>query len=154
MNLRPLNDCIQIPLDDDYNEILIYYYTDSPNRSYDGFVRKRYKIPDEIPLYLCKELWKWEDGKYVKKERSEELLKKKEAQILIKKYLRFMIPTHEWDMNYRSFYEKHKNYKHSLLHQSSTDYYNLGDGGRWNRAWDGSPYEDEDSITMRFGPIY
>ena len=155
LDIYPLCDCLQLPLDNNYDRILVCYYTDSPSKPYDAFTRKMYKIPDETPLYLCTEVWQWEESRYNRIDRSEKILPKEEAQALVKKYLRFIIPIHEWSLNYKDYYDKYKNYKPSLYHLDSTGYYNLGQGGRWNRAWEGGMYDDEyDALTMRFGPVY
>jgi hypothetical protein len=151
MNLRILKDCIQVPLDEEYNEILIYYYTDSPNKPYDAFVRRRFNIPDEIPMYLYVELWKWNGKDYVRKDRNEKVLGKRETKVLINKYLKFVVPKHEWDFSYNDFYEKNKDYKHSVSENVKSGYYNLGNGGRWNRAWEKDEY---DSVTMKYGALY
>jgi len=138
-----------VPLDDDYDEIIIYYYTDAPNRHnpFALFVTEEY----ETPLYLCREMWVWHEGKYVRKKRYEELLDKQIARALVKFHLRFVVPTHEWNMHYKSFYDKYKDYIPTLYHRKVREYFNLGHGGRWNRTWEGSPYEDED---IPYGALY
>jgi hypothetical protein len=128
-NLCPLVDCLQIPLDEEYNRILIYSYTDNPNTPYDVFVLKRYNIPEEVPLYLHTELWEWEEDKYIRKGKlREEIIDKPAAKILTEKYLRYIVQTRPEDMNYK----KDFNLKHAL---SITPYYQIGVGCRWNRAW-------------------
>ncbi len=127
-NLCPLVDCLQIPLDEEYNRILVYAYTDSPNTPYDVFILKRYDIPEVVPLYLHVELWEWEEDKYIKKGFKEELIDKTAAKILTEKYLRFIVQPRKEDMNYK------KDFK---LRQalSITPYYQVGIGCRWNRTW-------------------
>jgi len=158
MNIRPLSDCIQIPLDEEYNKIIIYYYTDAPTKPYDAFIRKKYNIENEIPLYICMELWKLDGTEYIKEESMERVLEVEETKALIKLYLRFMVPTHEWDFSYKTSYEKYKNYRHSLHYSSSLSYYNLGNGTRWNRSWeisgDSMDSSGDDAVTSQFGPIY
>ena len=127
-NLCPLVDCLQIPLDEEYNRILIYAYTDKPNTPYDTFILKRYNIPEEVPLYLHTELWEWEEDKYVRKEMKEEVIDKPAAKVLTEKYLEYIVQARPEDMNYK----KDFNYRHAL---SVTTYYQLGIGCRWNRAW-------------------
>ena len=105
----PKRDCTQIPLDEKFNAILIYSYTDSPDRPYDAFIYEQYNIPEETPLYLHMELWAWGGERYIKKEHREELIPKEIAEELVEKHLKFIIPTHEADMSYKIDFEfKHK----------------------------------------------
>jgi hypothetical protein len=132
IDLCPLDyllvDCVQIPLDEEFNRILIYAYTDSPDRPYDAFVSEEYDIPKEVPLYLHIELWEWEKDKYIRKWRKEEKIGKEEAKILTERYLRFIVQLRPEDMSYRADY----NLKQVL---AITPYYQLEIGCRWNRAW-------------------
>ena len=119
IKLCPLQDCIQIPLDEVYNRILIYTYVDNPTHLRDPAKQqkrleklKEYNIPDEFPLYLYIELWEWQDDTYVKKEMKEIMLKKKTTEIVTEKYLRFTIRLGR-----------------------VLKYTTMGDGGRWNRGW-------------------
>jgi hypothetical protein len=115
-------------LDEEYNRILIYAYTDNPNTRYDVFILKRYNIPEEVPLYLHTELWEWKEDKYIRKWMKEEEIDKPAAKILTEKYLRYIIQARPEDMNYR----KDFSYRHAL---SITSYYQLDVGCRWNRRW-------------------
>jgi hypothetical protein len=161
MEIYPLKDCIQIPLDSDFNEVLIYYYTDSPDRPYDAFTRKKYDIPNETPLYLCIEHWKWDGAKYNKEERIEELLEKEQTIALVKHHLKIVVPTHEWDFSYNDYFEKNKKFKYNLSHELLSPYYNLGEGCRWSRAWERTIYSgedggfpDDDNAVRMYGPMY
>lgn len=94
-NLCPLVDCLQVPLDEEFNRILIYTYTDNPTPSHDPSKDqeklKEYNIPDEFPLYLHIELWEWWEDTYIKKEMKEELIDKAATKIITERYLRFII---------------------------------------------------------------
>lgn len=129
----PLCDCLQIfPRKGDYDVIVILYYTDNPSRAYDAFVRKHYNIPKDIPLYLCMERWEWDGSKYIKTKSVECLPETIDGEPwcrkVIKKfsdrYLRFIVPAHEFD------------FSHVLVNiYTPSTYYNLRHGCRWNRAW-------------------
>jgi hypothetical protein len=117
-----------VPLDEEYNRIIVYAYTDNPNTRYDVFILKRYNIPEEVPLYLHTELWEWKEDKYIRKWMKEEEIDKPAAKVLTEKYLRYIIQARPEDMNYR----KDFSYRHAL---SITSYYQLDVGCRWNRRW-------------------
>ena len=131
-NLYPLQDCLQIPLDEDFNRILLYVYVYNPTPLTDPFKEKMRReeleehiTPDEFPMYLNIELWEWQDDNYIKKETSEELISIDIAKIITKRYLRFIIQAQKEYIDY--------NRKYPLL--SRTPYYNIGIGCRWNRGW-------------------
>ena len=162
MKLYPLCDCLQYPLDEERNKIYIFYYTDSPSKPYDAFIRKEYNIPKETPLYLCVELWVWNGKEYEKKKEDEFIPKciegKKWTYKIMKdfsdKYLRFMIPIHEFDFSYcgHLYTEKNVNYQHDTEIPSTIPYYNLdGESCRWNRAW--AIDDEEDYISNKYGKL-
>ena len=97
-NLCPLVDCLQVPLDEEYNKIIIYTYIDNPIKFNDRFKEKdrqdklkEYDTSDEFPLYLNIELWEWQGDTYIKKAMKEIMLKRETTQIITEKYLRFAI---------------------------------------------------------------
>ncbi|NIW53233.1 MAG: hypothetical protein GWN17_13660 [Candidatus Korarchaeota archaeon] len=103
MKLRPLKDCVQFVLDGECNEIVVYYYTESPPRPYDAFTRKKYNLAKEMPLYLYEEKWGWNftEEAYKLRSRTSEEMGKKEARALRSKYLdKFLFPAQHGEAPY------------------------------------------------------
>jgi hypothetical protein len=131
--LYPLKDCIQDPLDENYDRILIYSYTDSPTKPCDGFAywMKNHDIYTEVPIYLHTELWEWDGERYIKKAWREKIIEgftipnKEAMEIITEKYLYFIVKFREEDMNYKADFKL----KHDLPETS------LGYGCKWNRRW-------------------
>jgi hypothetical protein len=145
--------------DSDYNEIWLYYFTDSPSLKYDGFVHREYNIPKVVPLYICLEVWCWNGREYEKRDSREvipiNIKGDKWAAKVMKeftfKYLRFMVPTHKFDFSYRGhlYTEKNKNYKHKV--EARTTYYNQDYGCRWNRAY--LVDDEDDFMDKKYGKL-
>ncbi len=103
INLRPLKDCVQFAIDEKYNELTLYYYTERPPRPYDAFTRKKYNLAKEIPLYLYEEKWQWDanEREYKKLTVVSEEMEKREAKILRAKYLdKFLFPAQHGEAPY------------------------------------------------------
>lgn len=126
INLSLLQDCLQVPLDEKYNKILLYFYTDAPISPHDQFVKRRikeYYQHEEAPLFLRAELWVWQGEFYKKKEMKEELIKREEAEE-IRKHLEVITRT---KVNFKC--------KYVIDQYAPHNYYNLKDGARWCRGW-------------------
>lgn len=164
MDLYPICDCYQdTEKGTNFDEIVIYYYTSNPSRPHDGFDIKKYKIPLETPLFLCKEIWKWNGTEYEKigfVERIPEYTDGKPwvyrtMKKFINKFFKFFRPTHEFDFSHRGYLYKEKNinYQYDTEKEKASSYYNLDkESCRWNRAWLGDDDSSED-IARKYGKL-
>lgn len=87
ITIRPLSDCIMYVDDEEFDKIEVFVYTDSPRRPYDVFDlylynskkaieegKPIYNLEKESPLFLRRELWKWDKStKQYKKLEEEEI---------------------------------------------------------------------------------
>ena len=127
MDIYPLQDCLLLTLDENFDRILLCFYTEDPVRPPDGPLQrkiKKYYEPEEIPMYLREEIWVWEEGDYVKEDMREELIEGNEYAEGIRKHFKYAIR-----------YKVIDKCKSVIDHHATRNYYNLGDGGRWCRGW-------------------